>query len=235
NASIHDTTHVLQPPCVQGRHRPLTQRIARKRGWKMDKSSTRDHVEIAVDTSKFESWPLLKPDELATTPTNVLQASAKDLNVMCRQVAGRDPVTDYARRQHERTTTILLERAAHVRVRALLAGTEFVCRDSLINHGAPATSPPEDEKANDVSSIRALAEEHARLLKDRSSGRCMKGNNTDDNLVVRCGVGPIRGDNIHVARHSLRSPQRMKSSRGPSIVFPISNSALVGKDEDDVE
>ncbi|CAM9607220.1 unnamed protein product, partial [Ectocarpus sp. 12 AP-2014] len=223
---------------VRCRHRPLTQRIARKRGWKMDKRSTRDHVEISVDTSKFESWPLLRPDELATTPTNVLQASAKDLDLMCRQVAGRDTITDYARRQHERTTTILLERAAQVRVRALLAGTEFVRRDSLINNGAPATRPPENEKApsHDVLSIsRALAEEHARPLKDRSSAGFMKGNNTDDNLVVRYGVGPTRGDNVHVVRHSLRSPPRMKSSRGPSIVFPVSNSALVGKDEDDVE
>ncbi|CAN0108026.1 unnamed protein product [Ectocarpus sp. 12 AP-2014] len=210
----------------------------------MDKRSTRDHVEIAVDTSKFESWPLLRPDELATTPTNVLQASAKDLDLMCRQVVGgkgctgRDPITDYARRQYERTTTILLERAAQVRVRALLAGTEFVGRDSLINNGAPATRPPEDEKApsHDVSSIsRALAEEHARPLKDCSSAGFMKGNTTDDNLVVRCGVGPTRGDNVHAVRHSLRSHPRMKSSRGPSIGFPVSNSALVGKDEDDVE
>lgn len=64
----------------------------------------------------------------------------------------------------------------------------------------------------------------------------MKSNNTDDNLVVRCGVGPTRGDNIHVARHSLRSPPRMKSSRGPSIIFPVANAtAWVGKDEGDVE
>ncbi|CAB1119817.1 unnamed protein product [Ectocarpus sp. CCAP 1310/34] len=58
---------------------------------------------------------------------------------------------------------------------------------------------------------------------------------SDDNLVVRCGLGPTRGDIVHAVRHCLRSPPRMTSSRGPSIVFPIFNSASVGEDQDDVE
>ncbi|CAM9171739.1 unnamed protein product [Ectocarpus fasciculatus] len=215
----------------------------------MDKRSTRGHMEIPVDTSKFESWPLLRPDELAATPTKVLQASAKDLDLMCRQrqtvtcrtccgsmlLAGRDPITDYARRQHERTTTILLERAAQARVQALLAGTEFVGRDSLFNE-APATLPPEAEKAPSYeasSMTRALAEDYARPLKDRSSVGCAKSSNTDDDLTVPCGVGPTKGDKVNVSRPSLRSPPRIQSSRGPSTVLHV--AALVVKDEGDIE
>ena len=46
--------------------------------------------EVAVDTSKFESWPLLRPDELASLPTEVLRASVTDLDIMCHQASGKD-------------------------------------------------------------------------------------------------------------------------------------------------
>lgn len=45
---------------------------------------------IAVDISKFESWPLLRPDELSSLPTEVLRASVADLDVMCRQASGEE-------------------------------------------------------------------------------------------------------------------------------------------------
>lgn len=41
-----------------------------------------------VDTTAFESWPLLRPDELVTLPADVLRASVADLELMCRQVVG---------------------------------------------------------------------------------------------------------------------------------------------------
>ena len=44
--------------------------------------------EVAVDTSKFKSWPLLRPDELTTLPTEVLRASVADLDTMCRHASG---------------------------------------------------------------------------------------------------------------------------------------------------
>lgn len=46
--------------------------------------------EVAVDTSKFESWPLLRPDELTRLPTEVLRASVSDLDTMCQQASGKD-------------------------------------------------------------------------------------------------------------------------------------------------
>lgn len=45
--------------------------------------------EVAVDTSKFKSWPLLRPDELASLSTEVLRASVTDLDTMCRQASGK--------------------------------------------------------------------------------------------------------------------------------------------------
>jgi len=45
---------------------------------------------VAVDTCKFESWPLLRPDELSSLPTEVLRASVADLEVMCRQASGKE-------------------------------------------------------------------------------------------------------------------------------------------------
>lgn len=41
-----------------------------------------------VDTTAFESWPLLRPDELGTLPADVLRASVADLELMCGQVIG---------------------------------------------------------------------------------------------------------------------------------------------------
>lgn len=38
-----------------------------------------------VDTDKFASWPLLRPDELATIPSDVLQASLAALDLLCGQ------------------------------------------------------------------------------------------------------------------------------------------------------
>lgn len=38
-----------------------------------------------VDTGKFASWPLLRPDELATLPSDVLKASLAALDVLCGQ------------------------------------------------------------------------------------------------------------------------------------------------------
>lgn len=46
--------------------------------------------EVVVDTSKFESWPLLRPDELTRLPTEVLRASVSDLETMCQQASGKD-------------------------------------------------------------------------------------------------------------------------------------------------
>lgn len=45
--------------------------------------------EVAVDTSKFESWPLLRPDELTVLPTEVLRASITDLDIQCRYASGK--------------------------------------------------------------------------------------------------------------------------------------------------
>lgn len=41
----------------------------------------------SFDTAKLESWPLLRPDELGTLPTEVLKASVLELEVMCGQDA----------------------------------------------------------------------------------------------------------------------------------------------------
>lgn len=38
-----------------------------------------------VDTDKFASWPLLRPDELATLPSDVLKASLEALDLLCAQ------------------------------------------------------------------------------------------------------------------------------------------------------
>lgn len=46
--------------------------------------------KVAVDTSKFESWPLLRPDELISLPTEVLRESVTDLDTMCRQATGKE-------------------------------------------------------------------------------------------------------------------------------------------------
>lgn len=46
--------------------------------------------QVAVDTSKFESWPLLRPDELTSLPTEVLRASVADLDTMCRHASGKE-------------------------------------------------------------------------------------------------------------------------------------------------
>lgn len=43
----------------------------------------------SVDTFKYESWPLLRPDELAALPTEVLRASVAELDIMCRQASGK--------------------------------------------------------------------------------------------------------------------------------------------------
>lgn len=40
-----------------------------------------------IDVSKFESWPLLPPDELASLPTEVLRASVVELELMCIQAS----------------------------------------------------------------------------------------------------------------------------------------------------
>ena len=38
-----------------------------------------------VDTDKFGSWPLLRPDELASLPSGVLKASLEALDLLCAQ------------------------------------------------------------------------------------------------------------------------------------------------------
>lgn len=58
-------------------------------GERMHHTGSRGDV-AAVDTSKFESWPLLRPDELAALPTELLRASVAELDIMCRQASGKD-------------------------------------------------------------------------------------------------------------------------------------------------
>lgn len=40
-----------------------------------------------VDTGKFASWPLLRPDELAALPSEVLKASLAALDLLCGQTS----------------------------------------------------------------------------------------------------------------------------------------------------
>lgn len=45
------------------------------------------HKEGILDKEDMESWPLLRPDKLTTLPTNLLRASAAELDTMCRQMS----------------------------------------------------------------------------------------------------------------------------------------------------
>lgn len=40
-----------------------------------------------VNTGKFASWPLLRPDELASLPSEVLKASLAALDLLCGQTS----------------------------------------------------------------------------------------------------------------------------------------------------
>ena len=67
-----------------------------------------------VDTSKFESWPLLRPDELANLPTEVLRASVEDLDAICRQAPGKEE--GYVVRQSAFATGLVLVGATTYKV-----------------------------------------------------------------------------------------------------------------------
>lgn len=54
----------------------------------MQQSGCRGEV-AAIYTAKYESWPLLRPDELAALPTEVLRASVAELDELCRQTSGK--------------------------------------------------------------------------------------------------------------------------------------------------
>lgn len=41
--------------------------------------------ERTLDKEDLESWPLLRPDKVATLPTDLLRASVTELDSMCRQ------------------------------------------------------------------------------------------------------------------------------------------------------
>eukprot|EP00903_Cladosiphon_okamuranus_P009476 g9030.t1 len=181
--------------------------------------------EVAVDTSKFDSWPLLRPDELTSLPTEVLRASVTDLGTMCRHASGKggDPVAGYARIQRERTSAILSERAAYARVQALLTGTEFVGRERL------ETAPSHGDARlaqNPVSSTHT----------GNFGGECYSANGEfpaapEPTPSSRSGGMPRAAGAPDVAAQGVRSPPRLPQSAigpltvGTAAVAPVTTAA----------
>ncbi|CAM9136044.1 unnamed protein product, partial [Hapterophycus canaliculatus] len=160
-----------------------------------------------VDTFTYESWPLLRPDELEVIPSGVLRASAADLAHMCRQGSGSDPIVAYALRQEERTRAILRVRAAQARVQALLAGTEFVGRERL------ETSSPQGSRAPQAN-VASSHDPHYLHSTSDSTENYLRSNR-DPTLPATAGsISEERSEERGKPERSLRSPPRLRSSRG---------------------